>query len=35
MKIITVGALKGGVGKTNFTFNLSCFLAIEKRNEYL
>lgn len=35
MKIITVGALKGGVGKTNFTFNLSCFLAIEKKKRIL
>lgn len=35
MKIITVGALKGGVGKTNFVFNLSCFLAIEKKKRIL
>ncbi|MBH8623225.1 ParA family protein [Spiroplasma sp. hyd1] len=35
MKIITIGALKGGVGKTNFTFNLSCFLAIEKKKRIL
>lgn len=35
MKIITVGALKGGVGKTNVTFNLSCFLAIEKKKRIL
>lgn len=35
MKIIIVGALKGGVGKTNFVFNLSCFLAIEKKKRIL
>ncbi|WDA54983.1 MAG: hypothetical protein PPFGHCPK_01464 (plasmid) [Spiroplasma endosymbiont of Drosophila atripex] len=26
---------KGGVGKTNFAFNLSCFLAIEKKKRIL
>lgn len=30
MKIITVAALKGGVGKTNFCFNLSTVLALKK-----
>lgn len=35
MKIITIGSLKGGVGKTNFTFNLSCFLALEKDKRIL
>jgi len=30
MKIITVAALKGGVGKTNFCFNLATVLAIKK-----
>lgn len=35
MKIITVGALKGGVGKTNVIFNLSCFLSIEKKKRIL
>lgn len=29
MKIITVAALKGGVGKTNFVFNLSTMLALK------
>lgn len=35
MQIITVGALKGGVGKTNFTFNLGAFLSIEKEKRVL
>lgn len=35
MKTITIGALKGGVGKTNFAFNFSCFLAIEKKKRIL
>ncbi|WP_342276299.1 ParA family protein [Spiroplasma endosymbiont of Nebria brevicollis] len=29
MKIITVAVLKGGVGKTNFVFNLSTTLALK------
>lgn len=35
MKIITVAALKGGVGKTNFVFNLSTILALKKQKVLL
>ena len=28
MQIIVIGAIKGGVGKTNFTFNMAGFLAV-------
>ncbi|WP_375315670.1 ParA family protein [Spiroplasma endosymbiont of Tipula paludosa] len=35
MKIITVGALKGGVGKTNFTFNLAGYLSIKENKKIL
>lgn len=35
MKIVTIGSLKGGVVKTNFAFNLSCFLNLEKNKRIL
>lgn len=35
MKIITIGALKGGVGKTNFTFNLAGYLSIKENKKIL
>lgn len=35
MKIITVAALKGGVGKTNFVFNLSTILSLKKQKVLL
>lgn len=35
MRIITIGALKGGVGKTNFTFNLAGYLSIKENKKIL
>jgi chromosome partitioning protein len=35
MKIITIAALKGGVGKTNFTFNLAGYLSIKENKKIL
>ncbi len=31
MKIITIGALKGGVGKTTFIFNLAGYIAKDNK----
>ena len=30
-KIITIGTMKGGTGKTTLTFNIGCLLAEEKK----
>lgn len=35
MKIITIAAWKGGVGKTNFCYNLSAFLGVAKQKKVL
>ena len=35
MEIITIAALKGGVGKTNFLFNLAGFLVKENHKRVL
>ena len=35
MEIITIASLKGGVGKTQFTFNMASYLALEKNKRVL